>query len=221
MEFCKSKFVKSLATVILGQCLCGALLAGAPSDASGSSSTSGDIVPVANASQSLPGNASSSAAETPLSRWLDINTFNLSLRYRSVFDVDGVHSYDQAQQRSLLDGRFKFDREGKYSIGFHFSSGHYFDWAYADFIGGGTDKAVLSAIPRLASVADRLDAESSGPGAVKYPSGGWAFLPRQLYFSAKPITGLNFNMARLGLTEALIARSPVTTKMGILPADDC
>lgn len=112
-----------------------------------------------------PGSPSSTAnsSEGPLSRWLDIDTLSLSLRYRSIFDSDGAHTYNQAQQRSLIQGKAKLDREGKYSVGFRFSSGHYFDWAFADFIGGGTTEGNLKSIPRLASAHDQLDAINSGP----------------------------------------------------------
>ena len=100
----------------------------------------------------------------------------------------------------MLDGHFKLDAEGKYSIGFHFSSGHYFDWAFADFAGGGTTEANYKSIPRL-SPADRLDAIESGPEAAYYPSGGWAFLPRQLYFDAKPLKGLEFQYGSIGINR--------------------
>ncbi len=196
MQHSRPNYLKTLATVIVS--LGVSTLNAAPADTTDSQSAS----PVANAVPSASNN-DAYKPETALSRWFDINTFNLSLRYRSIFDVDGVHTYDQAQQRSLLDGRFKFDREGKYSIGFHFSSGHYFDWAYADFIGGGTDKAVEASIPRLASAADRTDAISSGPGAVRYPSGGWAFLPRQLYFSARPVSGVELQYGSIGINRGL------------------
>lgn len=148
-------------------------------------------------------NAAANQTENRLSRWLDISTLNLSLRYRSVFDSDGVHTYDQAQQRSLLEGKAKLDRNGKYSVNFRFSSGHYFDWAYADFIGGGATEANGKSASRFASTADRLDAISSGPQAAVYPSGGWAFLPRQLYFDAKPVDGLEIQYGSLGFNRGV------------------
>ncbi len=162
----------------------------------------------AAASGDTPAPASSSSStlnssEGPLSRWLDVDTLSLSLRYRSIFDSDGVHTYDQAQQRSLIEGKAKLDRDGKYSVRFRFSSGHYFDWAYADFIGGGTTEGNLKAIPRLASADDRLDAVNSGPQAPIYPSGGWAILPRQLYFDAKPINGLELQYGSLGFNRGV------------------
>ncbi len=138
-----------------------------------------------------------------LSRWFDINQMNFSLRYRSIFDADGVHTYDQAQQRTLLDGKVKLDKEGKYSIGFRLSSGHYFDWAYADFIGGGTTEANLKSIPRMAAIADQQDAINSGPMAAVYPSGGWSVLPRQLYFDAKPVDGIELQYGSLGFNRGV------------------
>ena len=154
-------------------------------------------------SPSQPGQTTSSDPEAKLSRWLDINTFSFSARYRSIFDADGVHTYDQGQQRSLLDGKAKLDRDGKYSIGFHFSSGHYFDWAYADFAGGGTTEANQKSAARFASAADRQDAIESGPNASVYPSGGWAFLPRQLYLDAKPVDGLEVQYGSLGFNRGV------------------
>lgn len=139
--------------------------------------------------------------EGKLSRWVDLDAFNFAARYRSIFDCDGVHNYDQGQQRSLIQGKFKFDKDGKYSIGFRLSSGHYFDWAYADFMGGGTNEAVQAAIPRLASPDDRAAAIAAGPNAVNYPSGGWSILPRQLYFNAKPIDALEFQYGSLGFNR--------------------
>ena len=139
--------------------------------------------------------------EATFARWVDLNAASFSLRFRSIFDADGVHTYNQAQQRTLLDGKIKLDQNGKYSIGFRLSSGHYFDWAYADFIGGGTTEANVKSIPRFASVADQQDAIASGPLSPVYPSGGWSILPRQLYFDAKPVSGLELQYGSLGFNR--------------------
>ena len=55
-------------------------------------------------------------------RWLDMKTATFSLRYRNVADTDGLHEYEQGSQRTIADGKFKFDAEGKYSLAFHLSS---------------------------------------------------------------------------------------------------
>ncbi len=137
-----------------------------------------------------------------LSRWLVIDNFSFSARYRGITDTENVHTYTQAQQRSLLEGSLKLDKKSKYSIHFRLSSGHYFDWAYADFIGGGTEQANQRSIRSLPE-ADRLDAIGSGPEATKYPSGGFAFLPRQLYFSAEPIDGITMQYGSLGFNRGV------------------
>src|ERR1700733_14600877 len=164
-------------------------------------STPATVPDAPTAPTSDAGNAVASQPEGLFSRWFDINAMKLSLRYRSIFDSDGVHTYDQAQQRTLLEGKVKLDSQGKYSIGFRLSSGHYFDWAYADFIGGGKTEANLKSIPRLASVSDQLAAIDAGPQAAVYPSGGWAILPRQLYFDAKPVDGLELQYGSLGFNR--------------------
>jgi hypothetical protein len=162
-------------------------------------STSG--TPAADAAHAAhPATPAANGSESLVARWFDINAMNFSLRYRSIFDGDGVHTDDQAQQRTLLDGKFKFDSQGKYSIGFRLSSGQYFDWAYSDFIGGGTTQGNLKSIPGM-SPADREDAIGSGPAAAVYPSGGWAILPRQLYLDAKPIDGIELQYGSLGFNR--------------------
>lgn len=148
-------------------------------------------------------NPTASPTEGILARWLDINTFSFALRYRSIDDSDGVHTYNQGQERSLLDGKFKFDKDGKYSIGFHLSSGQYFDWAYSDFMGGGTTEANRASIPRLASADDQAAALQLGATGSYYASGGWSFVPRQLYFDAKPVHGLEFQYGSIGINRGM------------------
>jgi hypothetical protein len=53
--------------------------------------------------------------------------------------------FDFGQQRSLVDGRFKFDPQGNYTVNVHASSGKYFNWAYSDVWGGSFgDRATAS-----------------------------------------------------------------------------
>jgi hypothetical protein len=75
-------------------------------------------------------------------RWVDLREMDFSLRYRGVFDSNNAHEYNQAQQRSIVDGKFKFDATGRYGIVFHASTGKYFNWAYADFMGGGNEQGL-------------------------------------------------------------------------------
>lgn len=153
--------------------------------------------------QTVDATPASANTESPLSRWLDINTFSFAARWRSVYDGDGVHTYDQGQQRTLLDGKIKLDKEDKYSIGFRLSSGHYFDWAYADFMGGGTTEGNLKSIPRMISPADQAQAYAAGLQGAAYPSGGWAILPRQLYLDLKPIEGIEAQYGSLGFNRGV------------------
>ena len=148
-------------------------------------------------------NAAMHTAESLTSRWLDVTDFYFGLRYRSAFDVDGVHNFDQAQQKSLLAGKVKLDREGKYIVGFRFSSGGSFDWSYANFAGGGVTQANLSSLPRFASLSDRQDALASGIGEATFPSGGWSFVPRELYLSAKPLAGIELQYGSLGINRGV------------------
>ncbi len=160
---------------------------------------------VAQQTASLAADSSSSSLNTwqsNLDRWLSLDNFSFSSRYRGVTDSEGVHTYSQGQQRSLFEGNVKLDQKAKYTIHFRLSSGHYFDWAYADFAGGGTDLAIQRSIPSL-PLADRLDAIASGPSAGNYPSGGWAFLPRQLYLQVKPIDGISVQYGSLGINRGV------------------
>ena len=140
--------------------------------------------------------------QAAFSRWVQVDTFSFSARYRGIRDSEEVHTYTQGQQRSLFEGSLKLDKKAKYTVHFRLSSGHYFDWAYADFAGGGTERANQLSIPHL-PWADRVDALTSGPMADHYPSGGFAFYPRQLYFSAEPVDGVIFQYGSLGINRGV------------------
>jgi hypothetical protein len=75
------------------------------------------------------------AAQPLFGRWLDLETLSHSERYRNAFAVGGTHVFENAQQRSLIEGKIKLDSEGRYDIGFRASSGRYFNWAYAGYTG--------------------------------------------------------------------------------------
>lgn len=96
----------------------------------GQSNTSGSIVdpqtassqPVDQSPVTPPGSpaAVSDAADATnagpkegyLARWLDIDTFSESMRYRSTANSGGFHPFQFGQHRELLDGSFKLDKEG-------------------------------------------------------------------------------------------------------------
>jgi hypothetical protein len=131
-----------------------------------------------------------------MDRWLQLNDMTYSMRYRAVTDINGAHEFNQGQERSIIDGRFKFDKQGKYALAFHASSGKYFNWAYADFMGGGNKQAfALSQASATAAEkvkfgrAETLDAANF---KASQSSGGWSFYVRQLYADLEPIQGLEF-----------------------------
>lgn len=156
----------------------------------------------------------SSAVSTPaipawqkkFARWVDLKEMDFSLRYRGVFDSNNAHEYNQAQQRSIVDGKFKFDELGKYGVVFHASTGKYFNWAYADFMGGGNGQGLAleyaKATPlQLAAIDAYLPAA--------HPSGGWSFYVRRLYLDAEPVSGLELQFGSLDINRG--AASEITT----------
>ena len=174
-------------------------------------------MPVAQDAAPTAQSPAQASSEGLMSRWLDINTMSFSLRYRNSADTDGWHLFEFGQQRSLLDGRFKLDKDGRYSINFHMSSGRYFNWAYADEIGGNfADKAApsLSFFPaalqakfyQTVAVVTATFAAIQVTGAT---SRGWEFYPRQLYLSARPIDQVAFEYGGLGIERG--AGSEMTT----------
>jgi hypothetical protein len=81
--------------------------------------------------------------ECKICRWIEPTTATLSYRYRTVTDNYNAKTLDQGQHRIVLGAKFKFDREGRYSINAKASSGYYFNWAYADDgLGGDINSAV-------------------------------------------------------------------------------
>ena len=49
-------------------------------------------------------------------RWIDIDTFSISTRYRFTGNANGRTSSNQQQWQFMLHGRFKLDRNGRYSV---------------------------------------------------------------------------------------------------------
>lgn len=137
-----------------------------------------------------------------LDRWLDLNTLTYSARYRSTFDNLGSRSFEQGQQRIIADGKFKFDEQGRYGLGFHASSGRYFNWAYAEFIGGGQHAF-------LASIEKKMSPGQVGfLGGIPYPkgffnSGGGQVYLRQLFLTAQPITGIEAQFGGIAINHGV------------------
>jgi hypothetical protein len=123
---------------------------------------------------------------------------DFSLRYRGVFDSNNAHEYNQAQQRSIVDGKFKFDATGRYGIVFHASTGKYFNWAYADFMGGGNEQG-LQAEYAKATPLQLAAIDAYLPGAE--PSGGWSFYVRRLYLDLEPVHGIELQYGSLDINR--------------------
>ena len=143
-------------------------------------------------------------------RWLDLTTMTHSERYRNQYDDDGYHYFEAGQQRSLVVGKFKFDRDGRVSLGFRVSSGRTFNWSYADY--AGLDFAARVSTPaRLANFANsRQDptvaaAYATDPAGVAQlealDSAGWDFYPRELYLSVAPIKQVTFEFGSFGIEK--------------------
>ncbi len=137
--------------------------------------------------------APSSKAPALTERWLDLKTLNYSARYRATKNWHGRDLFDFAQHRYIADGRLKLDADAKYTIDFHASTGRYFNWSYADLIGGQYKDSVVAARAfktPVESAALKVAVAKDPNGAVYsagIPSRGGYFFPRQLFFSATPI----------------------------------
>jgi hypothetical protein len=151
--------------------------------------------------------------EPQFHRWFDLNQMDFSLRYRGVSDSNGAHQFDQGQERSIIDARFKFDPESKYSIVFHASSGRYFNWAYADFIGGGNKQAYAleeaKMNPLQLGTFQSIQESQPGFAAQSELSGGWSFYIRRLYLDLRPVDGLEAEYGSLDINRG--AGSEITT----------
>ena len=140
--------------------------------------------------------------EHDLDRWLDLDTLVYSARYRSVFDADGARSFDQGQQKFVAHGEFKFDEAGKYGIGFHVSSGRYFNWAYADFIGGGQSEFIANTSAKMSPYERYILNIDAFPQGF-YNSGGGQLYFRQLYLQAQPVKGVEFQFGGIAINHGV------------------
>lgn len=147
-----------------------------------------------------------------LERWLDVKNASFSVRYRNVTDTDGAHEFNQGSQRTIYDGKFKFDADGKYGVAFHVSSGRYFSWAYADFMGGGLDEAGS----KIAADLQPPDLQLIDTIIAEFPfmtagaeSGGWGLYFRRLYLDINPVKQVEFQAGSLDIDRG--AGSEITT----------
>lgn len=87
---------------------------------------------------------SKSPWQTKLDRWVVVDDLSFGFRYRKEIGNTGVAYFHDGQQKSLIDGQFKFDPAGKYSVRFDVSSGRTFNWAYTDEIWDDFNKLALA-----------------------------------------------------------------------------
>jgi hypothetical protein len=138
-------------------------------------------------------------------RWLDLDTLSWAGRYRSSVNTNGRHMFDFGQDRYIASGKVKLDEQGKYTINFHASSGRYFNWAYADEVGGDYAQAVIAIRPYrtpayVAAVTAALAADPDGATyKAGFPTRGGYFYLRQLYASATPIKEVTFEFGSLAI----------------------
>jgi hypothetical protein len=161
-----------------------------------SSSSTPAVTPAASPAPAIP------SWETTFDRWFDLNALSYGARYRSVLDVDGARSFDQGQERFIADGKFKFDPDGRYGIGWHLSSGRYFNWAYAGFIGGG-QVGFINATEQNMSPEQLyiMNVAPFQPGF--FNSDGAAVYFRQAFLTAQPIKGIEVQFGGLGIDRGV------------------
>jgi hypothetical protein len=153
--------------------------------------------------------SSTAPAEGPLSRWLEVDALSFSIRYRNSFDTDGVHVFDDYQQRSLFSGKVKLDKQGKYFIGFRAESGRYFNWSYASFSGLNYGQAVNNAVAamspqRQAVLYAAYYADPQGAAVSSHiMASGWQFYVRDLYLSATPVKGLTLEYGAIPIERGV------------------
>jgi hypothetical protein len=156
-----------------------------------------------------PSTAIKPASEEPLlGRWLELDTLSHSERYRNAFTTGGTHIWENAQERSLIVGKVKLDKEGRYAIGFRASTGSYFNWAFASYTGE-------SVLPRVSTPAYNATAFTPADtleiGQAIYvdplgfaqvqsiKSNGWELYLRELYFSATPVKQVTVEFGSFGI----------------------
>ena len=127
--------------------------------------------------------------ECKFCRWIDLQTATISTRYRWV-QSNGVVTKSmlkaqpylkvgekirvkQVQQQQIYEFNFKFDEAGRYKIHTRLSSGRYFTRSFSETGWG-----------------DQFNGE-----------GSWMIYPRQFYFSAEPVKGLEFQYGGLDINH--------------------
>jgi len=165
--------------------------------------TAGSVSVIATAPAIKP------ASDKPLfGRWLQLDALSHSERYRDSSVTGGTHLWSNTQQRSLIAGRFKFDEQGRYAIGFRASSGRYFNWAFSSYTGESLRPrfSAPSAAAKPYTQAELLEigqASFVDPAGraeiVALKSGGWQFYLRELYISATPVKPVTVEFGSFGI----------------------
>lgn len=159
--------------------------------------------------------AAEGSSETGLSRWFSLDAASFTIRYRNSFDTDGSRIFDDIQQRSLLAGKLKFDKDGKYFVGFRAESGRYFNWSFANFSGIGYGTAVTNAFysqnpQRVNNTLQVLAADPQGAQVLNsLDANGWQFYVRDLYLSATPVKGVTVEFGGIPIERGM--GSEITT----------
>lgn len=151
-------------------------------------------------------------------RFLQLDTLTHGQRFRSAAHSGGDHFIENAQERTLAVGHFKLDAKDRYSIGFRASTGHYFNWAYADVYGNSFTKIILNKALVKATYTPKewiertiaATADPAGKGIVRgLESAGWQMYPRELYIRATPVDAVTVEVGSFGIERGL--SSEITT----------
>jgi len=128
-------------------------------------------------------------SECKFCRWIDLQTATVATRYRWVRSNGVVTKsmlkaqpylklgekiqVQQAQQQQIYEFNVKFDKAGRYKLHTRLSSGRYFTRSFSETGWG-----------------DQFNGE-----------GSWMIYPRQFYFSAEPVKGLEFQYGGLDINR--------------------
>jgi hypothetical protein len=165
--------------------------------------------------QSQDNQAANTASEGPLSRWLEVNALSFTMRYRNSFDTDGGKVFDNIQQRNLIAGKLKLDKEGKYFVGFRAESGRYFNWSYGNFSGLDYKTALYANFyntspQHIGVVLSAYYADPIGAEVLQHlVARGWEFYVRDLYLSATPVKWLTLQFGAIPIERGV--SSEITT----------
>jgi len=122
--------------------------------------------------------AKSSAPVNPQeSRWFELKRAEISFRVRYIDGYPSSNGHStHLQHRELFEGRLKFDQEAKYTLNLRASSGFYFTRSFAE----------------------------AGVGHPWNNETGWNMFLRHMYFSAKPVKGLELQYGSMPFAKGVL-----------------